>query len=309
MIKKAWEAADHQRKNLSLGVTSILAIFILFFVSCSHREERVKNARKFMQEWNYDRALTEIISYRGKKDGEIQYLLGYCYLKKNEFDEAATYFENSLAINDIFKDSIIGLYDIIAQNALRINDPERALFLYQEIAQLVPEYEQANNLFLVGDMNFDKGNYPAALKAYIKALEIDSASPTAKETKPKLIKALKECDSLLLALELASAEYERLKTAANLLQLSEIRFELGTKLFNEGRIDSAQLFFESIITNQDPKSLLDDSYFYLGEIHFMRDNFDAALEAYKKVLRLNPYEKGEIVKKAKKRIQEIKNTL
>jgi hypothetical protein len=38
----------------------------------------------------------------------------------------------------------------------------------------------------------------------------------------------------------------------------------------------------------------------------MRDNFPPALEAYKKVLRLNPYEKGELVKKAKARIEEIK---
>ena len=131
-------------------------------------------------------------------------------MRKNEFDEAATYFENSLAINESFKDSIIKLYNIIAHNALRINDPERALFLYQEIAQLVPEYEQANNLFLVGNMNFEKGNYPAALEAYTKALEIDSASPAARKITPKLIKALKECDSLRLALELASAEYEKL---------------------------------------------------------------------------------------------------
>ncbi len=308
MKKKAWEVGQ-QRKKLPSDITSILFFFVLLLMTCSHREERVKNARKYIQEWNYDRALTEIISYRGSKDGEIQYLLGYCYLKKNEFDEAATYFENSLAINELFKDSIINLYNIIAKNALRINDPERALFLYQEIAQLVPEYEQASNLFLVGDMNFEKGNYPAALEAYTKALEIDSASPAAKKITPNLIKALKECDSLLLALDLASAEYEKLKTAANLLQLSEIRFELGTKLFNEGRIDSAQIFFENIISNQDPKSLLDDSYFYLGEIHFKRDNFSAALDAYKKVLRLNPYEKGEIVRKAKERIKEIKRTL
>jgi tetratricopeptide (TPR) repeat protein len=66
------------------------------------------------------------------------------------------------------------------------------------------------------------------------------------------------------------------------------------------------VFFELIISMQEPKSLLDDAYFFVGEIYLKRNNLDKALEAYKKVLRLNPYEKGEVVRKAKERIKEIK---
>lgn len=304
----------YQKKTMKLGFNRtitrfILSFLILFLVTCSQKEERIKNAREFIKEWNYDRALTEIIAYRKERDAEIQYLLGYCYLKKNEFDEAVIYFEKSLAITDVFNDSILMLYNTLAQNALRINEPERALFLYQEIAKLIPQYDQANNLFLVGNLNFERGNYQAALQAYSKALEIDSTSGRARKIKHKLIKALKECDSLDLALQLATEEYNKLKTAANLLQLSEIEFALGCKLFTRGQNDSAKIFFEHLISNQEPKSLLDDAYFYLGEIYLEQENFDAALEAYKKVLRLNPYEKGEVVKKTKERIREIKGKM
>lgn len=302
--------SGYQNSRVSVNfIKAFLLFFILFSIHCSYKEDRIKNARKFIKEWNYDRALTEIISYRRDGDAEIQYLLGYCYLKKNEFGEAVTYFEKSLGIIDVFKDSIIRLYNTLAQNALRINEPERALFLYHEIAKLVPEYEQANNLFLVGDLNLEKGNYPAALEAYTKALEIDSTSKRAKKAVHKFIEALKECDSLNLALQLATEEYEKLKTAANLLQLSEIRFALGSKLFSNGLIDSAKIFFEQIISKQEPKSLLDNAYFYLGEIYLKKEKFSAALEVYKKILRLNPYEKGEIVKMAKERIKEIKEKM
>lgn len=287
----------------------ILSVLILLLISCSNKAERTKNAREFIRKWNYDRALTEIIAFRGDKDAEIQYLLGYCYLKKNEFDEAATYFEMSLSITDTFKDSILALYNTIAQNALRIDEPERALFFYQEIAKLIPEYDQANNLFLIGNLHFDKGNYRAALEAYKRALEIDSTSGRARKIKHNLIKALKECDSLHQALQLATEEYNALKTAANLLQLSEIEFALGYKFFALGKIDSAKIFFEHIISNQEPKSLLDDAYFYMGEIYMKQENYDAALEAYKKVLRLNPYEKGELVKETKDRIKELKEKM
>ena len=73
--------------------------------------------------------------------------------------------------------------------------------------------------------------------------------------------------------------------------------------------DSAQVLFELITAHNDPKSLLDDAYFYLGEIYLKRGEFKAALEAYKKVLRLNPYEKGEIIKVTKERIKEVKEKI
>ncbi len=285
-----------------------LLFFLLtaMLVSCSNKAEHIANARGYIKTWNYNRALTEIISYRKAKDPEIQYLLGYCYLKKNEFGEAAIYFKKSLANSDVFKDSVIMLYDRLSENAMKIGESERALFFYEEIAKLVPMYEQASNLFLIGDLNFDNGNYPASIQTYIKALAIDSTSKQARRTKQKLVKALFENNSLYRALELAQEQYENLKTAANLLQLSEIHFALGNNLFNKGLLDSAQAFFELIISMQEPKSLLDDAYFFVGEIYLKRNDFDKALEAYKKVLRLNPYEKGEVVRKAKERIKEIK---
>lgn len=287
---------------------TIVALLMLVFtlINCSNKAERILNARKYIKVWNYDRALTEIISYRNVKDAEVQYLLGYCYLKKNEFGEALTYFEKSLVINEEYKDSVIAIYNNLAANALKIDESERALFFYEEIAKLVPAYEQASNLFLIGDLNFNSGNYPASVQAYIKALAIDSTSKQARQVKQRLVQALFESSRFYEALELAEQQYENLKTAANLLQLNEIRFALGNDLFNQGLLDSSQVFFELIISMQEPKSLLDDTYFLIGEIYLKRNNFDKALEAYKKVLRLNPYEKGEVVKKAKERIREIK---
>ncbi len=284
----------------------IFLLFIFLFFNCTNKENRIENARTFMREWNYDRALTEIMAFRKHRDPEIQYLLGYCYLKKNEFNEASKYFENSLIITNAFKDSILNLYTILAHNAIKIDEPTRALFFYQEMAKLVPEYEQASNLFLIGDLNFEQGKFPLAAEAYTKAFEIDSTSSQAKEAKPKLIRALMESDRFNSALRLAEIEYEKLETAANLLQLSEVRFSLGRKLFDRGLLDSAIIFFGEIIASQEPKSLLDDAYFYLGEIYLKKDMLSAALESYKKVLRLNPYEKGDIIKQTKERIKEIK---
>ncbi|MDH4210646.1 MAG: tetratricopeptide repeat protein [candidate division WOR-3 bacterium] len=284
----------------------LVILSICLCLHCARKEERISNARKFIAEWNYDRALTEIISLRKDKDSEIQYIIGYCYLRKNEYAEALEYFGASLNIDTTFKDSIIRVYNTLSQNALKINEPERALFLYQEIAKLVPEYEQAGNLFLIGDLNFENGNYEAAIRAYRRALQIDSTSREARNAKPNLIRALAATGDFTSALSMAMFEYEKLKTAANLLLVSEIQLSLGTRHFGAGILDSAEIYFGHIIANGEPKSMLDDAYFYTAEIYYARGNFDTALELYKKVIRLDPYQKGEMTKKAKERMKEIK---
>lgn len=285
---------------------AIIILFLLLCTTCARREERIVNARKFINEWNYDRALTEIISLRNDKNSEIQYLIGYCYLRKNEYTEAMKYFTTSLAIDTVFKDSIIRVYNMLSQNALKINAPERALFLYQEVTKLVPEYEQAVNLFLIGDLNFQSGNHEAAIRAYTRALQIDSTSQDAKRAKHQLIRAMAATGNLRSALPMAIEEYEKLKTAANLLLVSEIEFALGKKHFAAGALDSAEIYFGYIIANQEPKSMLDDAYYYTAEIYYARGNHETALELYKKVLRLDPYQKGEMTQRAKERINEIK---
>ena len=221
-------------------------------------------------------------------------------------DEAALYFARSLTIDTLLKDSIINVYNTLATNALRIDDPQRALTLYQEIVKLVPEYDQTQNLFIIGDLNYDQGNYIKALEAYALALLHDSTSARAKKAQYRYITCLKESDSLEYALELALNQYEALKTSANLLQLNEIRYALGKKTFEQGYLDSAEVYFQHIIDMQEPRTLLDAAYYYLGEIRYARNDTDGALSMYKKVLRLNPYEKGELVQRAKDRIQEIK---
>jgi tetratricopeptide (TPR) repeat protein len=291
-------------KRFKLGLIFLGAT--VFFIVCAQKPERVKNARKYITQWNYDRALTEILQYRDARDSEIQYLLGICYLRKNEFDEAARYFNNSLTAGALFRDSILKVYTTLAKNALAINDLPRALRYYRDLAKIAPDFDQANNLFVIGDLNYEQTNYLPAIEAYQKALEIDSTSKRAREVKPKLIKALLQCDSLERALRLATREYEKLKVAENLLIMSDIIFTLGQRLYQAALYDSAKIYFRNIINQQEPKSLLDDSYFYIGEIYLKTDSVGAALEAYKKVLRLNPYQKGDIVKKAQDRIREIK---
>ncbi len=242
--------------------------FLLGLICCSPKTQHVSNARKFINQWNYDRALIEILKYREDKDAVIQYLLGYCYFGKNEYAQAKEHFNNSLSIDSFFRDSIISLYTNAAKKALKISDLSKTLQFYQTLADLTPDYQQADNLFLIADLNFQQGNYPAAMCGYLKAFEIDSISETARKHVKNLLKALIECDSLETARKIALKQYQRLRSSENLLMLGEINYLVGQRLYNRGLVDSAVTFFKEVISSQEPKSLLDDACFYLGEIYF-----------------------------------------
>ncbi len=287
----------------------IIFVIILGLLACSQKQKHISNARIFINQWNYDRALIEILKYREDKDAEVQYLLGYCYFGKNEYNEAENYFKNTLSIDSVFRDSIINIYTDAAKRAIKISELSKALQFYKTLTDIIPDYKQADNLFLVADLNFKQENYPGALLGYLRAFEIDSMSDNARKSVKNFLKSLIECDSLELALRIALKEYKRAKTSENILILGEINYLIGKKLYGKGLYDSAIVFFKEVNTNQEPKSLVDDACFYLGEIYYAQGNFNQAIDYYKKVVRLNPYQKGELVQKSQARIKEIKEKL
>jgi tetratricopeptide (TPR) repeat protein len=50
----------------------------------------------------------------------------------------------------------------------------------------------------------------------------------------------------------------------------------------------------------------DQAWFLRGEIHFAIGDRDAALEAYHRVIELNPARTGQLVRRAQRRIDEIR---
>ncbi|MEO0160869.1 MAG: tetratricopeptide repeat protein [candidate division WOR-3 bacterium] len=279
---------------------------IILLLTCAAQDVHVKNARRFIGQWNYDRALVELLKYRETPDAEVQYLIGVCYFGKNEYDQAKEHFKIALDNDTIFKDSIINVYNTATKKALAISDFKKALYFSRILADLIPDHRQADNLFLMADLNFREGDYHNALLGYLKAFDIDSTSEVARRSIKNFLRTLIACDSLKRAHALALKEYKKMRTSENLLLLGEINYLLGKKYFASNQYDSALIYFKEIAVSQEPKSLLDDSYFYIAEIFYNQENYSQALEYYKKVLRLNPYQKGELVQKAQARIKEIK---
>ncbi len=282
-------------------------LFFLILLGCTNRDYRINKAREFMQSWNYERALVELNPFKDKRDAMAHYLIGQCYLGKNNYEEARNYFKEAIQFDTIYIDSVDPVYKSLIQKSMKIEDTERAAFFFDQLLSLSPRpFFEPSFLFLMGDIYYNSKNYEKAAATYEKGMGLDSTSSAAKEVLTRLIESYEKSNNLRKALPLVEARYQKTKSSLFLVRLGKYYFDIALSSFEERSIDTARLYFEKVIESNTPQSMVDDAYFYLGEISFKLGNLSDAQTFYEKVIRLNPYRKGVVFEKAKARLEEIK---
>lgn len=83
-------------------------------------------------------------------------------------------------------------------------------------------------------------------------------------------------------------------------------FELATRAHEAGRLTEALELLDTVTELGVPENVQDQAWFLRGEIQFAIGDQDAALEAYRRVLDLNPARTGQLVRRAQRRIDEIR---
>ncbi len=83
-------------------------------------------------------------------------------------------------------------------------------------------------------------------------------------------------------------------------------FELATAAHEAGQLTRALELLETVTELGVPENVQDQAWFLRGEIQFAVGDRDAALEAYRRVLELNPARTGQLVRRAQRRIDEIR---
>jgi len=282
-------------------------LLVVLFVACGNRDYRINKAREFIRKWDWGRAQIELEPFRKKQDPEALYLLGQCAIGKNTFEDARLYFKSAMGIDTTYIDSVDQVYKSLVRKSMRVNDADRAAFFFDQLCSLSPRlFFEPSFLILMGDIYYDRQNYEKAALTYEKSLQVDSTSQAAKEVMTKLIDAYEKSNNLKKALVLVEVRYAKTKSSLLLMRLGKYYFDIGIDYFQNKIRDTAQVYFMKIVESNAPQSLVDDSYFYLGEISFELGDFARARTCYEKVLHLNPYRKGVLVEKAKQRLEEIR---
>lgn len=107
------------------------------------------------------------------REPEVNFGLGYLHWKLTQFDEAAKYFNDELAIDPNHPQALAYLADIAMKN----NEPEKALPLLQKV---VKQRDDIRIAYLdLGAILTQQKRYPEALAALKQAARLDPSQPDA----------------------------------------------------------------------------------------------------------------------------------
>ncbi|NOZ63018.1 MAG: tetratricopeptide repeat protein [Calditrichaeota bacterium] len=230
-------------------------------------------------------ALAEILFQKGFYDSSSEYLLkipenqrtakdlfllAQNSLKKNQYDQAATFLE-TLAENET--DSLIFV---------------RANYLRGVCFSQLKDYYQANSAFLrVIDFCYQKNIYSHYLRSAIA----------------KLSQNYEKNNQFEAAIKLLSDYVTQLPTNAD---LDEIKFHIG-KIYedNLSEFDRAMRNYDDILTNFPRSKLVDDAQFAIARCYAKKTDFEQAIKEYKR-LRQN-FPASPFSEKAEEAIFHIQN--
>jgi tetratricopeptide (TPR) repeat protein len=192
--------------------------------------------------------------------GTANYIIGYNYLKKDDYKKALGFFEE--AVNFF---------------AARITRNE--LTNYDVINKIYPDA-----LLRTGDCHFKGGNYEKALTSYNRVVARKADGSDYAYFQKSIIQGLKnDVAGKLVTLDNIVKQYPNSDFADNAY------LEMGTTYLISGELSSAKASLRKLVTEYASSSdLINAAYLKLGLIAYNQDNADEALEYYKKVCVNNP---------------------
>ena len=215
-----------------------------------------------------------------KIEREDNYQLGYAYFKAGSCDTAITELKKVLTVDDS-----------LTQNAqYHLGD------CYIKTNQK----KFARNAFLTAyKLGFDENIKEDALFQYAKLCNELSLNPynDAIESFNKYIadypksSRIDEANTYLVTIYMSTKNYKdalssiesiKKKDARLMEAYQRIAYNRAVELFNEGKLEAAQVLFKTAIDNDYNEQLMASAYNWIGEAFFKLNNPDDALKSYKK---------------------------
>lgn len=257
-----------------------------------------------IEQGRYREAIGRLEKLTKKEEkGELLYFLGRAHGGLKDFYQADSYYRRALSSDSTLKVRVIAGYLTLGEELIDSKE-DLAVRAWERILSLDPDYDLGERLYLLGDHHFRNQNYKRASNLYSKALTVSPLSPSAKDGRYRLVLSLQRLGELEEALKWSGETIER-KNQDLLYEVGKIAYSLAEKSLKDGYEERAIELLRRTIEIGKPKILMDDAYFLMGEIHLGKGKNKEAFRYYREVLRLNPYQKGGVVQRARERMREI----
>lgn len=230
---------------------------------------------------NYKEAIPYLKSYKGSQgrwNNTDYYQLGYAYYKQGDFQQAIGEFNKIIdGRNEVAQNA----YYHLAESYLNLDQKQQALHAFKNASEMDFSREiQEDAWFNYAKLSYEIGNsYKDPSEVILSFLEAYPDNPGNNYLNELLIDSYissKNYENALSILEKSRA----FKGKEEIYQ--KVSFLRGMELYREGEYTSALSFFDkSFKENRNPEFSA-RAVFWKAESYFMLNNFEKALENYKK---------------------------
>jgi tetratricopeptide (TPR) repeat protein len=245
---------------------------------------------------------------RGDAD-ELVLRLGHAYAARGDVDEALEYYRPLAEDNDRYRHQIASDLVALALDARARGASENMSRSVQPLLDWGFGYVPVDLLLSLARHHTRDGDHGRALSLYLAVLSEDEApGPALLYETGRAYEELGGCDRALPFFETYMEEANRRAS-----DYDAARFHYGNCLFvsadedrASGRPASALTKLNEMVELGVPRTLMSKAHFLRGDMYLSIGDSESALEAYQRVLELNPSRTGAMVREAERRIRQIR---
>lgn len=300
------------RGTLSLGRVAILITMLLSNGCSGSINKHEKRGDGYFRAERYPDAIAEYrVALRQEPiNAGVLRKLGKMHLLRGDVESAQKVFSDLLAIDESFKQTVTMDYYQFAVRSLRIKDmPDMARSL-ELILELDSDYELGDFFYHLGDYYYSLSEYEKAIDLLTKTVSVSTDSSILSEALYELGFSNEKIgdyeEGLINFQQLLSRYPDYHDSRVAEWHLGNCGFHMAEDGFAKSHYDDALRYLAIVIRTREPEVLQDRAWMMRGEIYYRRKQRQHALDAYNKVLELNPSRRDKIAVDAQQRIHELK---
>jgi len=284
---------------------------LALFSACSDPEPALARGDQFWADSNYTAALAEYRLALGQERNEVTMLrVAHAYVQTGQFERARDQYRELIEQHPEYADQAIFDYLNVASRARQRADRYELAAAVDAALQLRAGLPTQEFAIPLARYYGSTGEVARALDFYERAL---TAAP--RDTVPTLLFEIAQVHESQGNCAEAIGFFRSFRSRAPRRDarvgeaewhIGDCAFKLARRALQDGDLDEALHNVDAVLELGVPENLQDEAWFERGEILLAQGRRDDALFAYRRVLELNPLGTGQIVDRARRRIDELR---